>query len=120
MFQRGAFTPADTALVGFIQQMYFLQVPFFMLGMLGVRLLLATSRTYLLTIMSVVNLTVNVVGNLVFMRWLGVSGIALSSAVVYMISMTMIWLLVRRYLAEADPAGQGHKQTLEPNPTLPR
>ena len=120
MFQRGAFTRDDTALVGFIQQMYFLQVPFFMLGMLGVRLLLATSRTYLLTIMSVVNLTVNVVGNLVFMRWLGVSGIALSSAVVYVISMTMIWLLVRRYLAEADPAGRRHKETLEPNPTLPR
>ncbi|HEX2826099.1 MAG TPA: lipid II flippase MurJ [Burkholderiales bacterium] len=114
LFQRGAFTRDDTSLVAFIQQMYFLQVPFFMLGMLGVRLLLATSRTYLITAMSVVNLAVNVVGNLVFMRWLGVSGIALSSAVVYMVSMTMIWILVRRYLAESDAQGGPGEEKAEP------
>ena len=102
MFERGAFTREDTKLVALIQQMYFLQVPFFILGMLGVRLLLATSKTYLLTAMSVVNLAVNVVGNVVFMRWLGVSGIALSSSLVYVISMSMIWYFVHRHFAAVD------------------
>jgi putative peptidoglycan lipid II flippase len=52
--------------------------------------------------MAIVNLTVNVVGNLVFMRWFGVSGIALSTSVVYMVSMSMILFLVARNLARMN------------------
>ena len=100
VFERGAFRPDDTILVARIQQMYLLQVPFFVLGILGVRVLIAMSKNHLLTIMAVVNLTVNVIGNIVFMRWFGVSGIALSTSVVYMVSMSMILVLVSRSLAQ--------------------
>jgi putative peptidoglycan lipid II flippase len=103
VFERGAFHAEDTLLVTRIQQMYLLQVPFFVLGMLGVRVLVAMSKNHLLTIMSVVNLAVNVVGNIVFMRWFGVSGIALSTSVVYIVSMSMILVLVARSLAQAHP-----------------
>jgi putative peptidoglycan lipid II flippase len=103
VFQRGAFQAEDTLLVARIQQMYLLQVPFFVLGILGVRMLVALSKNHLLTIMAVVNLIVNVVGNLVFMRWFGVSGIALSTSVVYMVSMSMILILVARNLAQPQP-----------------
>jgi putative peptidoglycan lipid II flippase len=101
-FQRGAFKPEDTALVSFIQQMYLLQVPFLVIGLLGVRLLVAMSRNHLLTFMSVVNLVVNVVGNLIFMRWFGAAGIALSTSVVYVVSMTMILVLVNRSLSTLE------------------
>lgn len=104
IFERGAFQSADTELVARIQQMYLLQVPFVMVGMVGVRLLVAMSRNHLLTIMSVVNLAVGVGGNLVFMRLFGVSGIALSASVVYMVSMTMIFIFLARNLAQLERA----------------
>lgn len=94
IFERGAFTESDTRLVSDVQRMYLLQIPFFVLGIVGVRLLVAMSKNHLVTIMAVVNLIVNIVGNLVFMRWFGVSGIALATSVVYMISMSMILWLV--------------------------
>lgn len=105
VFERGAFGPEDTALVTEIQQMYLVQVPFFVLGILGVRALVAMSKNHLLTIMSIVNLVVNVVGNLIFIQWFGVSGIALSTSAVYVVSMTMIWLLVHRNLARLQSQG---------------
>lgn len=98
LFERGAFTAEDTVLVSTIQRMYLLQIPFYVLGVVGVRLLVAMSRNHLVTIMSVVNLLVNVVGNLVFMRWFGVSGIALSTSLVYVVSMSMILWLVHVHL----------------------
>lgn len=99
LFERAAFTREDTVLVSFIQQLYLLQVPFFVIGVVGVRLLIAMSRTHLVTIMAVVNLAVNVAGNLIFMRWLGVGGIALSTSVVYVVSMSMILWLVYWHLS---------------------
>lgn len=102
LFERGAFTPADTALVARVQQMYLLQVPFFVLGILGVRALMAMSKSHFLTGVSVVNLAVGVTGNLIFMRWFGVTGIALSNSVVYMISMTIILTLVAKTLTKLE------------------
>jgi putative peptidoglycan lipid II flippase len=102
LFERGAFRREDTVLVTLIQQMYLIQIPFVMIGMLGVRLLVAMSKNHLLTAMAVVNLAVCVTGNLVFMRWLGVSGIALSTSIMYAVSATMIWILVYRSLREAE------------------
>jgi putative peptidoglycan lipid II flippase len=99
LFERGAFTPQDTALVTLIQQMYLIQIPFVMVGMLGVRLLVAMSKNYLLTIMAVINFAICVIGNLVFINWIGVSGIALSTSLMYMVSAGMIWVLVHRSLS---------------------
>lgn len=101
LFQRGAFTAEDTALVTLVQQMYLIQLPFVMLGMLGVRLLVAMSKNYLLTIMAVVNLVVSVAGNFILMKWLGVSGIALATSLMYIVSSTMIWIFVHQNLRNA-------------------
>jgi putative peptidoglycan lipid II flippase len=109
LFERGAFGADDTAQVTLIQQMYLIQIPFVMVGILGGRLLIAMSKMYLLSIMAVINLAVVVVGNLVLMRWLGVSGIALATSIMYIVSTAMIWVLVNRSLGAAiagvrDPA----------------
>jgi putative peptidoglycan lipid II flippase len=106
VFERGAFRPEDTLIVARIQQMYLLQVPFFVVGILAVRVLVAMSKNHLLTLMSVINLVVNVIGNIVFMRWLGVSGIALSTSVVYMVSMTMILIFVAKTLRDLERTGR--------------
>jgi putative peptidoglycan lipid II flippase len=100
LFERGAFDAEDTRIVTFVQQMYLIQIPFVMVGILGGRLLIAMSKMYLLTIMAVVNLAVVVVGNLVLMQWLGVGGIALATSIMYAVSAAMIWVLVHRSLRD--------------------
>jgi putative peptidoglycan lipid II flippase len=75
-----------------------------------VRVLLAMSKNHLLTLMSVINLVVNVIGNIVFMRWFGVSGIALSTSLVYVVSMIMILIFVARTLGELERTGRGQRQ----------
>jgi putative peptidoglycan lipid II flippase len=91
LFERGAFRAADTDLVSFVQQMYFLQVPFMILGMLGARLLVAMERNHHLTIISLIALLLNVAGNLILMRWMGVAGIALATSLGYVASLAMIF-----------------------------
>jgi putative peptidoglycan lipid II flippase len=97
-------------IVARIQQMYLLQVPFFVLGILAVRVLVAMSKNHLLTLMSVINLVVNVIGNILFMRWFGVSGIALSTSLVYVVSMIMILIFVARTLGELERSGRRKRE----------
>jgi putative peptidoglycan lipid II flippase len=92
LFERGAFVAADTRLVGKVQALYLLQVPFYVLGIMGVRLLSAMKKNQTLMVISAINLITNIVGNYVFMSYLGVAGISLSTSVVYAISMSLIFL----------------------------
>ena len=86
LYQRGAFTAADTELVAHIQAFFALQIPFSMLCTLLVRFLSAIRRNDLLMYGCAINLTVNITLNFALMKIWGVSGIALSTAVVYMVS----------------------------------
>lgn len=97
-FQRGAFTAADTALVSNIQAFYFLQIPSYVVSIIFVRLISALKKNQFLTYGAVVNVAVNILGNLLFMRFMGLAGIALSTALVYLISSIYLacvamWLL---------------------------
>jgi putative peptidoglycan lipid II flippase len=83
LFQRGAFTAEDARLVSQIQALSFLQVPFYTLGILLVRLISALKMNHLLLWGSMLNFVVNVVCDYVFLQWLGVAGIALATAVMY-------------------------------------
>lgn len=98
LFERGAFIPTDTLLVAHIQQLYLLQVPFHISGLVGVRLLNALGRNHLLTGLAVASLLINAIGNLVLMRWLGVAGIALSTSLLFAAMFGLILFAVRREL----------------------
>jgi putative peptidoglycan lipid II flippase len=98
LFERGAFSPADTAAVAPVQALYLLQIPFYVTGILGIRLLTSAGRGRLVMAIAAANLVVNVVANLFFMRWWGVAGIALSTTLVYALSCLMIYAAVNRYL----------------------
>jgi len=104
LFERGAFSAEDTRLVGQVQAFYVLQIPFYVLGILGVRLLSAVSKNEILMKISFVNLIVNIIGNYVLIQYLGVVGIALSTAVVYMLSLVMVFhaLFVKDSRLKAD------------------
>jgi putative peptidoglycan lipid II flippase len=92
LYERGAFTTANTQLVSRVQAFYLLQMPFYMVGMLGVRVLSALIKNQILMIISGINLIVNILGNYFLMKVLGVAGISLSTSIVYMISMSLIFL----------------------------
>lgn len=84
LFERGAFTSEDTRVVAFVQTFSLLQVPFYLLGTIHVRAISALRRNTLLMWGSAISLALNAVMNLVLMRYLGVAGIALATALVYL------------------------------------
>jgi putative peptidoglycan lipid II flippase len=104
LYQRGAFTAADTQLVAQVQSAYLLQLPVHLLGILYVRLISALGANRLLTISAAISLSINVVLNLIFMQWIGVAGIALSTAAVYLMSCTFLGLSAHRSLLRARRA----------------
>ncbi len=100
MFERGAFTPEATSIVSRVQILYLIQVPFYLISIVLVRLISAFKSNHLLAWGAAINLAVNVVLNWLFMRWIGVSGIALSTTFVYIVSCgflaLMSWRLMKK------------------------
>lgn len=94
-FQRGSFTSNDVNIVARIQSFFALQIPFYIAGILIVNFISAIRYNHILMWISALNLIVNVIGNYLFMHWLGISGIALSTSCVYIISFTILSLFVR-------------------------
>lgn len=100
-FQHGAFRAQDTTLVAFVQSMFALQIPFFVVSRVFYRFLLAMRRSSLVLACGVLNLILDIILNLVLMRLMGVAGIALATSL-WMIS-TFIFLafLARRILRQS-------------------
>jgi len=86
LFQRGAFTEADTKVVGQVQTMYLLQVPFYLVSMLFVRFVTALRSTYVMVWGNVLNLAICIALTYVLMQRFGVVGIALATSTMYLVS----------------------------------
>ena len=99
MFERGAFTAEDTALVALIQGLYALQIPFYLAGALGSRVLNALSLNRVTAVIGMLNCITNLIFDYVFMIWLGLPGIALATSAVYFCSSLVILFVVQRRLA---------------------
>jgi putative peptidoglycan lipid II flippase len=97
-FQRGRFTADDVQVVSSIQSMYLLQVPFYTLGILLVRMISSLQANRFLLLNTVVGLTVNIVLDYVLMRVMGVAGIALARSLVYVASCTVLAIVLYRKL----------------------
>jgi putative peptidoglycan lipid II flippase len=78
--QHGAFAASDTAAVAPVQAMYAIQLPFFIVSRVFYRYLIAIRRTGLILWCGLINLALDVVLNLICMRWYGVAGIALATS----------------------------------------
>ncbi|MEM7725101.1 MAG: lipid II flippase MurJ [Cyanobacteria bacterium P01_A01_bin.45] len=90
LFQKGNFTANNTDLVASIQSLYTLQIPFYLGCILLVRFISSTKRNHILFYGSSINLLANVILNYVFMKYIGLPGIALSTSIVYMISFSFL------------------------------
>jgi putative peptidoglycan lipid II flippase len=86
LFQRGNFTEGDTYLVSEIQVLFALQIPFIIGSILLVRLISSLQINQVLMWGALLNLISNITLNYLFMKKIGVAGIALSTSCVMMIS----------------------------------
>jgi putative peptidoglycan lipid II flippase len=77
-----------------VQALGALQIPFYLGGILVVRLLSALKANHILMWISFVNMIVNIIADYVLMRIYGVLGISFSTSVVYFISFSMLVISV--------------------------
>jgi putative peptidoglycan lipid II flippase len=101
-FERGQFVAADTQAVARVQALFAFQIPFYLLGIMCVQLLHAISANRVLMYVSIGNFFTNVIGNYVFMRIWGVSGIAFATSLVYLISMVVLLTAVSKRVAALE------------------
>jgi putative peptidoglycan lipid II flippase len=102
IFQGGAFTAADVRIVARVQMLLCLQLPSYAMGILYVRALSALKHNHVLMWGTVINVVANAVLNLVFMRIIGLPGIALSTSFVYLISCGFLWFMLERVLRQHE------------------
>ncbi len=102
IFQRGAFNALDTDLVSRVQMCYFIQVPFYMCGMLFVRFLSSIRRNDVLMYGSAISLVLDISLNLILMRKMGIAGIALSTSLVYVVAFVILGTLSVRLLRKRN------------------
>lgn len=93
--QHGVFRPADTAVVTRVLILYAVQIPFYVASRVDYRFLVAARRTDLVLACGGMNLVLDVVLNLLLMRWMGVAGIALATSL-----WTLSTFVFLRYWAE--------------------
>jgi putative peptidoglycan lipid II flippase len=90
-FQHGVFGPRDTELVTPVLMMYAIQIPFYVSSRVFYRFLVALRRTDLIFYCGALNLGLDVVLNLVLMRWMGVAGIALATSLWMVSTFVFLW-----------------------------
>ncbi len=100
-FQRGQFGPRDTAAVAAVLAMYAIQIPFFVTSRVYYRFLVAMRRTDLILYCGILNLGLDIVLNLLLMRWFGVAGIALATSLWTVSTFFYLWYWSRKLLARA-------------------
>ena len=94
LFQRGAFLPHDTDVVSHVEAWLALEIPFYLLCSLGLRLISALKRNGVIMGIAAVTSALNVILNLILMRIYGVAGIALSTAIVLCFCSLLIFIAI--------------------------
>jgi len=110
VFERGSFTSQDTSVVGSVQAMFAFQIPFYVASIVVVRLISSMRANHILMWGAALNLLVNVILNLVFIHYIGLKGIALSTSCVYLASFVFLFyfadkLISREERLAPDPSG---------------
>lgn len=105
-YERGAFLEKDTYIVAHIQSFFVWQVPFYIGGMLLVKVITSLQANHILMWASGVNLLLKFTMNYLFIQWIGVSGIALSTSLMYFGSFVFVycfvWVLLGRLKKESQ------------------
>jgi putative peptidoglycan lipid II flippase len=79
--------------------LFVLQLPFYLASILVVRLISSLRANAILMWASLCNMLLNIGLNFLFIELMGISGIALSTSIVYAFSFAFVYIAVRRRLA---------------------
>ena len=101
IFQHGVFGTHDTAVVTPVLMMYAIQIPFFVCSRVFYRFLVAMRRTDLILYCGMINLGLDIVLNLILMRWFGVAGIALATSLWTVSTFLFLWYWTRKLIPQA-------------------
>ena len=102
LFERGAFVSNDVRHVASVQSCYLLQLPFYVVGMLCVRLISALKANHVLMWGTLINFSLNITLNYLLMKEFGVSGIALSTSLVYACNLCYLSYMTLRILRKSE------------------
>jgi putative peptidoglycan lipid II flippase len=102
MFERGSFLASDTLTVATIQKFYALQIPFYLANILLVKLINSLNKNQILFWLSACNLILNISLNYLFVKTIGIQGIALSTSLVYVFSFSFAFIFVRYQLKQKN------------------
>lgn len=108
VFQRGAFTAADTRIVAAVQAFSLLQLPLSVMLALLIRTIASLRANNLLLKTSAVALVANGLLNYVLMRWMGVAGIALSTTLVQVLLLVLVGMIVFRRIRTMVETDEQH------------
>lgn len=97
-FQRGSFSAENTHVVAQIQFFSAFQIPFFIANILVVRLIASMRENYILMWVSGCNFILNIIGNYLFIKWMGIPGIALSTSCVYIFSFFFVFSFANKQI----------------------
>lgn len=103
-FEHGAFGPRDTSVVAPVMAMYAIQIPFIVSSRVFYRFIIAMRRTDLALYCGMLNLVLDIVLNLVLMRWFGVAGIALATSFWTVSTLIFLWYWAQKLLLRAANA----------------
>jgi putative peptidoglycan lipid II flippase len=90
LFERGEFAPEHTARVAEVLRCASLQIPFYITSMLMSKVVVSLQANWFTLVTALTCLASNIIFNAILMRHLGVAGIALSTAIVYVISCALL------------------------------
>jgi putative peptidoglycan lipid II flippase len=107
IFERGAFAAADTGIVSRVQGFLIVQLPFYVIGILMVRLISSLKANSVLVWGCMLNFCLNVVLNYLLMQSLQVAGIALSTVIVIVVSVLYLGSKLFRILNKLERASTG-------------
>lgn len=110
LFERGSFTEHDTQRVAEVLRYAALQIPFYIIGSLASRVVVAMQATRFIIVLSALGLLGNAALNWVLMWNLGVAGIALSTVLVQMLSAGLACLYVLRQIKGKMSGGEADAQ----------
>ncbi|WP_040757740.1 murein biosynthesis integral membrane protein MurJ [Winogradskyella psychrotolerans] len=84
--ERDQFTHDDTIKVSAIQQILFLNVPFYLCTLIIVKFLTTINKNSFMAWISLANLIINIILNVILIKHYGVFGLAMSTSLVFIIS----------------------------------
>ncbi|MEC7264096.1 MAG: lipid II flippase MurJ [Bacteroidota bacterium] len=86
LFERGEFTGDDTRIVGNVQRIIFVYVPFYLCNLILVKFLTSINKNKFMAWTSLLNLILNITLNFILIKKYDLYGLAISTTIVYIIS----------------------------------